>query len=515
MRLIRRPQNTTIALPRQAYSPLLDEGTPAVLPSFGVWDFTPDALTYAKFLLGSPDYLKAELMENVRELEREIVTLSGWAKSGATDDELGIVFVRAALEKVKEQIGKVDDLNSTAVTKARELAFKQLKNAEKAVGKLSERLAHLTVAEPVLSNSASETEEDTPAEYLGARSTGGATFNLSEKATPFSPPSQSNPDLASLSSKLKPPRRVNNNVTAPVIPTEDTYYFYQAASGANIFLQPLDIKILTTHFGSHEALPDTLTVAVDGSDEGSMNEDLRKRCRWLAHLPTSVDLTFIETDLSAIVPSKTLEAFSAALKQRRMKRRDKGRREDKAKLKSEQKEAEDRPRFEMTTYREGSYQIPLTSSTLASSLYQDRSFPPPSSTSNPSMRAMATPPDPHPLVTAAESNNRTVWGTTTSFSAALHSSARPSTNYEIEPEYEERWADFEEAYAGFDSFSGGGGAGGRGRNNGGRNNGGGASSGSNSGGGRNVQDIAPTGGGGRGKKKGKKLVLTAGGRGTA
>ena len=107
MRLVRRPQITTLALPRSSTWP-----SDAVPPLRAPWQFTPDAFAYAKFMLGAPDYMKDELTAQEEELQREIATLRRWGQRGATDEELGVAFVEAALRRVDEQLEKVEALKT-------------------------------------------------------------------------------------------------------------------------------------------------------------------------------------------------------------------------------------------------------------------------------------------------------------------------------------------------------------------------------------------------------------------
>ncbi|MDC6684504.1 hypothetical protein N4Q63_25875, partial [Leclercia adecarboxylata] len=81
-----------------------------------------------------------------------------------------------------------------------------------------------------------------------------------------------------------------------------------------------------------------------------MNDDLRKRCRYLGHLPSGCDITFVESDLSSVMPASALAPYVQALKKRSGKRRDKARKDDKAKLKAEQAEKEkERDQFRRMT----------------------------------------------------------------------------------------------------------------------------------------------------------------------
>lgn len=501
MRLIRRPQMTTLALPRSATWP-----SDAVPPLRAPWQFTPDAFTFAKFMLGAPDYMRDELLAQKAELEREILTLRRFGRRGGTDEELGIVFVDAALRKVDEQLAKADALKTTSVMTARKRALREIQHVQEAKGKADGASA----LPPVTDTSSSEVEGDggeaprrlpvrdvepapvfdpVPLDLLQSRGT--TPLSTSAPAfVPSSPPARSSVPAAPPPVPLSPPRNrphQRRNVLAPPPPEEDpAYYFYQAATGQPIFLQPLDIRILKSHFGTYQSMPDTIEVAVEGADEGSMNDELRRRCKWLSHLPVASDVVFVEADLGAIVPRKALEPYATALRQRRTKRRNKARKEDRAKHESELRAAAAAesvlPAFDST------YAAGAGSFGSASSWDDVSAFPAPPSNPNPHAHAPANVP------AAAPSWSRP------SFASALHASSRSSSSsyvhhhhHQHDDEFEDRWGEFEEQLgrqrASAARSPGAGGAGGQAKNGSGAGTGAGAA------------------GRGSNKKQGKKVTL--------
>ncbi|KAJ1330474.1 hypothetical protein BSLG_009392 [Batrachochytrium salamandrivorans] len=96
-------------------------------------------------------------------------------------------------------------------------------------------------------------------------------------------------------------------------------YFYQATDGQLVFLHPLDIKILKSAFGEYENFPDRISVPVISSQESTMNTNLRKRCRYLSHLPLSCDVTFCDVELTNVVSQATLELFSGEIGSRNVR----------------------------------------------------------------------------------------------------------------------------------------------------------------------------------------------------
>ncbi|GAA5834792.1 hypothetical protein JCM9279_007107 [Rhodotorula babjevae] len=478
MRLVRRPQITTLALPRSPSWP-----SEAVPPLRAPWQFTPDALAYAKFMLGAPDYIHDELVSQRGELERELASLRrlrARGGPGAGDDELGVVFVEDALRRVDEQLAKCDLLKTTGVMTARKKTLRELQAVVErhAAGSSEHQLP------PVTDTSASELDgepeprsvhapappvpvvhDPIPLDFLhsrgGGSSSGPGLAALSSTATPFVPgggggglATTSSSSLAPTVAPLSPPRKSpyqRRNVLPPPAESDDpAYYFYQAASGQPIFLQPLDIRILKSHFGTYQAMPDELVVPIEGADEGSMNAELRRRCKWLAHLPLSSDVVFVEADLSHLVSRRAMEPFQTALKQRRTKRRDKARKEDRAKVRAEEKAREQLPQFAESF---GAYGAPASDglpwgfAAAHSSSWDDvHAFPAP-----PSAGRGAQAPAP----TSGDEDAGGGGRSRPSFASALHASSRPSwsgagggggggASSSWDDAFDDRWGEFEE-----------------------------------------------------------------------
>lgn len=136
------------------------------------------------------------------------------------------------------------------------------------------------------------------------------------------------------------------SVGTPCVPDERhhgmSYFYYQAASGQNVFIHPIDIKVLLSHFGTYAAFPDTLMVVVQHAEEGTVDESLRKRCKYMAHLPMSADVTFVEIDwarttsvLGRIQGDIPWKPWSSTLAQRRQRHQQKATKEERARVRAE------------------------------------------------------------------------------------------------------------------------------------------------------------------------------------
>lgn len=305
MRLMQRPQITTLALPRSATWP-----SDLMPPHQAPFHFLPDVFVFAKFMLATPDQLMADLSQDLEEVAAERRVLL------SLKDELALVFVDAAEEKLRHQLAKAAALESEPLKEAMEKATltQQKLEQDKPRGATHRRR----------DDNLPDEQEQIPHAFLSSQVSSVI-------------PSPGGLGGSSQASGRNPRQRRNVN---PPPPSTQTYYYYQAASGLPIFLHPLDIKILLSHFSSYPAFPDDITVRVEAHSEGTVNDDLRKRWKYLAHFPEGADVVFIEADLEGVVGTEGLVTFEGALKQRRARRKEKGKKDDKAKVKAEEKEKE-------------------------------------------------------------------------------------------------------------------------------------------------------------------------------
>ena len=300
MRLIQRPQITTLALPRSSTWP-----SDLMPPHQAPFHFLPDVFAFSKFMLATPSYLIADLTKDLDDLASERRVLAGFK------DTLAMSFVDGADEKIRHEIAKVSALDSRQLQEQIEKAIRDQHELEGRIGSGQRR------QEPA--------EEVVPTEFIALKAQGYSP-SPSSAATP--PPS---------GIRNTPKHRRNLN---PPPPSTNTYFYYQAASGLPIFLHPLEIKILLSRFGSYSSFPDSFSVRVEACSEGTVNDDLRKRCKYLAHLPDGADVVFIEADILGVVGAGGMRNFENALKTRSLRRKEKERKEDKAKARADERERE-------------------------------------------------------------------------------------------------------------------------------------------------------------------------------
>jgi hypothetical protein len=331
-------------------------------------------------MLATPAHLISDLTGDLDELASERRALAGMG------DDLGICFIDAAEARVRHQIAAAAALDTPAL-KAK------IGKATRDKAELEEQMAFQELRRKNEQLSRRVPLDEIPVDFLAIKSPSShSPVSSVETDTPHEISARLQPRC-----HLKQRRNIN-----PPPPNTQTYYYYQAASGLPIYLHPLDIRILLSHFGSYPAFPGTITVRVEGYSESTIDDNLRKRCKYLAHLPESADVVFIEADLEDVVSVDSLKNFESLLKSRTLRRREKGKKDDKAKAKAEERERE----------REKQWVSSLTHSSSRSDAITIQEFVDHSPSSTSGFESSSSP-----------QQNAGAWGTK-SFASALHS---PST----------------------------------------------------------------------------------------
>lgn len=531
LRLVQRPQHTTLALPRSSTWP-----SAAVLPHEAPFQFLPDVSTYARFMLATPSYLVGELERDIRQLDAE-----KREQKSAGEDGVGLGFIDAARQKVVDQIGKARaELETAVVTRKmaevealldsclkRSELEKEREDRSKALLQAAEEEAARRPPPPSTDTLASLGPPVAPTPHALLNHL-GHSWSLSSPPPPFVPassqtsatpsaPTYPNPSTSPTKSSLLNPnastsRLPGSNQRKPHLapPPEPSFFFYMSYTGQQIYLHPLDIRVLLHEYKAYSSFPSVLKVGVEGAEEGTMNDDLRRRCKYLAHLPTGCSILFLQIDLAALMSPQTLAAFDAPLKQRRQRRRERGKREERDKRRADAAEREkeggglDRRRasaMDEISWGGGGGAGgggDEFEEALERSLRESQGFDEPggsvSSSFPPHPHLSTSPPPPSTL-----NGSPPAWGAR-SFATALHNTStstygRSTRNAAEEEEVAALWRKFDAQ---------------EGAGNRGERDGGGASS---AGGSNGTGGGATAGGGGaKKKKKGQKVLLTGGGR---
>lgn len=210
--------------------------------------------------------------------------------------------------------------------------------------------------------------------------------------------------------------------------SEHDFYFY--TSPPHLYLSPLDIRILKTKYGAFSQFPSTLLPRVEHISTGNPVDDLmRKRAKYLGHLPRGCLVSFLECDWTDIVPEDILETFKDEIERRRRRNREKEIQEERERAQSE--------RIEAASYRRnagrvnpsasnGEFTVRFSAEGDSDRLNLDEFLPLGS--------AGVTPPNPRSgfsslaSMSTSPSTQRTVWGTSAIRTSPGLGPAEPTSN---------------------------------------------------------------------------------------
>ncbi|KAI4123734.1 MAG: hypothetical protein LQ347_006033, partial [Umbilicaria vellea] len=325
LRLIMRQPGSTLALPRDgARSLAAAEDIP--------WYFAAEVMDYARVMKGSEDYMVLQYEGEIEQLHRQEIEddiMFG-------DDSQWTRKAVAAIAEAKEKV-------------------KGIGNPPSAPQQPVERKE---VRPPIKFN---ESSEGVPDFYhiqhaaKSGQSSGGSATPQSQKvlsATPNGPVDSCDvleenapvvqswpPEPSVIASSLSQVRAWVNGADHHM--TGSPLYFYQAL--LHYYLSPLDIRILKAAFGDYSAFPAVILPRVEHVSTGHIvDDDLRKRAKYLAHLPHGCEVGFLECDWTDVVGPEVLNSFAAEIERRRKKNREKEVREEKERARAEKEEDDKR-----------------------------------------------------------------------------------------------------------------------------------------------------------------------------
>lgn len=168
-------------------------------------------------------------------------------------------------------------------------------------------------------------------------------------------PNGNNPVEKSPSQEEQAPEEINENAVSvneetlkPVenIPNAQStssaqkfFYFYQAEDGQHLYLHAMNVKMLEMQYGSLENSPRVITGKLLEKEGGNLTEDLRRRLRYLCHLPLTCQFEVAEIELKPpIISQEVLYSFQDQLTLRHKRRQQREREERKREKKITEEE---------------------------------------------------------------------------------------------------------------------------------------------------------------------------------
>jgi E3 ubiquitin-protein ligase RNF10 len=111
---------------------------------------------------------------------------------------------------------------------------------------------------------------------------------------------------------------------------ETPYFFYQPRSASHYYLSSLDVRILKRAYGEYANFPSAILARVEHiTSPQPIDDEFRRRIKYLNHLPTGTQVSFLECDWSETVDPNVLEDFTSEIDKRRRFRKEKLVREEK------------------------------------------------------------------------------------------------------------------------------------------------------------------------------------------
>ena len=288
LKLVRREPGSTLILPRDASE---SYGHHDDIP----WYHVAEIMDYARFMKGGEDYMKSEYDQEIAELQAQ-----------EKEDELMFgdenTWTRKAVAAIQDAKQKLDGMGNPPVA--------MIDRQEK------DNTGH----HDYVPHSWDEDSADGNVNQDYSRLT-EAVRNLSVAQ---------NTDSAKHSTS----RHAGRNPAYP-------FYFYHALP--NFYLSALDIRILKTAFGDFSAFPSTVLPRVEHISTGHViDDDLRKRAKYMAHLPYGCEVSFLECDWTDVISPAILDEFREDIMRRRKRNYEKEAREERDRLRAEKKEDDER-----------------------------------------------------------------------------------------------------------------------------------------------------------------------------
>ncbi len=96
----------------------------------------------------------------------------------------------------------------------------------------------------------------------------------------------------------------------PVFNDSNYFYFYQSRDGQPLYLHSINVRMLQMMYGSLDRAPHVIGGKIVQKEVCSMTEELRKRLKYLQHLPVTSQFEVAELSMgSELVSEEVLDAF--------------------------------------------------------------------------------------------------------------------------------------------------------------------------------------------------------------
>ena len=315
LKLLVREPGSTLALPRDVMDSFdFQEDIP--------WYHVAEVMDYARFMKGGEDYMRAQYDEEIMQLqnlEREDEVMFG-------EDTIWIQKAVTSISDAKERLAGIG--NPTKASRPQSTMHLSSDGAPSVH-------SHYRASKP----DQSLRSESASTQTLLQNTTTGCRVedNARELCEGISDMCLNETQTSAAVHELHPSPV---NVLAPHSRSH-TFYFYHSLP--NFFLSPLDIRILKSAFGNFSTFPSTLLPRIEHISTGHIVDDeLRKRAKYMAHLPYGCEVNFLECDWTDIISPTVLAGFSCDIGRRRKRNLEKSTREERERIRAEKDEDDKR-----------------------------------------------------------------------------------------------------------------------------------------------------------------------------
>ena len=341
LRLIMRQPGSTLALPRDGAESLNNaEDIP--------WYFAAEVMDYARVMKGSEEYMTDQYDEEIDALqqqEKEDELMFGeetqWTKKAVSS-------ILEAKERIKGIGNSPSAPKQPSERKPRRPPLDFIESSDDTHALDFYSIQHVTKSGQSLSKT-SVSLQNRPDSSLNPSPTATSTGESNESASPEtmltechnSTSPRSHPSVSS-TDRTSPLRfRDRSGTASHHLHGDAPFFFYEALM--HYYLSPLDIRILKAAFGDYSAFPTTILPRVERVSTGHIVDDeLRRRAKYLAHLPHGCEVGFLECNWTDVVSPEVLEGFAVEIERRRKKNREKEFREEKERIRAEREEDDKR-----------------------------------------------------------------------------------------------------------------------------------------------------------------------------
>jgi hypothetical protein len=364
LRLVKRKPDSTLAMPRES-GEVIAKGD--AIP----WYFATEVLDYARVMKGSEEYMLQQYDEVIAAVEQQ---------------------------------EKEDELMFGEDTQWTGRAVRMLREAKEKIRGIGNPPAQPTKPDPaeVMAPERPPIEfntndEGVPEMYLQKHLVPEHSVLIPETIDESREPPQDRPDVPRTLTEMRQ-RQLEK-------PQPHEYLFYHGLQ--HFYLSPLDIRILKTAFGSYQSFPSSILPRVERVSTGHIVDDeLRKRVKYLSHLPYGCEVGFLECDWQDVVSASVLAEFKPMLDRRRKRNDEKETREEKERIRIEKAQERElahiRQRRRPSITQNDEFFAPVIVSTPGGVDIPTGASPP---STRPGFASLASP-------SSSPSMPRTVWGTT-------------------------------------------------------------------------------------------------------